>query len=137
MNKIDVPCGPEDLEHCHRIKGDHTITKFSCRNHLRFCGNRKSEKNIYGSKFDFNTAVKLYISESLCSYYRWLEGICKGNSMSNHSKFLEYVTLILWISLKFSPVVDITEIWKSLQILWDFLKMAIWCWAWPGWYYIF
>ena len=30
--------------------------------------------------------------------------------MSNHTKFLDYVTLILWIFLKFSPVVDIIEI---------------------------
>ena len=31
LNKIDVPCGPEDLEDCHRIKGDCTIVKFSNR----------------------------------------------------------------------------------------------------------
>ena len=27
LNEIDVPCDPEDLEDCHRIKGDHTIVK--------------------------------------------------------------------------------------------------------------
>ena len=27
LNEIDVPCGPEDLEDCHRIKGDHTTVK--------------------------------------------------------------------------------------------------------------
>ena len=27
LNEIDVPCGPEDLEDCHRIKGDCTIVK--------------------------------------------------------------------------------------------------------------
>ena len=27
LNEIDVPCGPEDLEDCHRIKGDRTIVK--------------------------------------------------------------------------------------------------------------
>ena len=31
LNEIDVPCGPEDLEDCHRIKGDRTILKFSSR----------------------------------------------------------------------------------------------------------
>ena len=31
LNKIDVPCGPEDLEDCHRIKGNLTIVKFSSR----------------------------------------------------------------------------------------------------------
>ena len=31
LNEIDVPFGPEDLEDCHRIKGDLTILKFSSR----------------------------------------------------------------------------------------------------------
>ena len=31
LNEIDVPFGPEDLEDCHRIKGDRTILKFSSR----------------------------------------------------------------------------------------------------------
>ena len=31
LNEIDVPCGSEDLEDCHRIKGDGTIVKFSSR----------------------------------------------------------------------------------------------------------
>ena len=39
LNKIDVPCGPEDLEDCHRIKGDRTIMKFSRRS---FCIKRKN-----------------------------------------------------------------------------------------------
>ena len=29
LNEIDVPCGSEDLEDCHRIKGDRTIVNFS------------------------------------------------------------------------------------------------------------
>ena len=31
LNEIDVPCGSEDLEDCHRIKRDRTIVKFSSR----------------------------------------------------------------------------------------------------------
>ena len=31
LNEIDVPCGSEHLEDCHRIKGDHTTIKFSSR----------------------------------------------------------------------------------------------------------
>ena len=31
LNETDVPCGPEDLEDYHRIKGDQTIVKFSSR----------------------------------------------------------------------------------------------------------
>ena len=31
LNEIDVLCGSENLEDCHRIKGDHTTIKFSSR----------------------------------------------------------------------------------------------------------
>ena len=31
LNEIDVLCGSENLEDCHRIKGDHTTVKFSSR----------------------------------------------------------------------------------------------------------
>ena len=30
-NEVDVPCGSEHVEDCHRIKGDHTTIKFSSR----------------------------------------------------------------------------------------------------------
>ena len=72
---IDVPCGPENLEDCHRIKGDRTIVKFSCRRKSSVVlRENKKLKNIDGSKFDFNAGVKLYINESLCPYYRGLWG---------------------------------------------------------------
>ena len=72
---IDVPCGPEDLEDCHRIKGDGTIVKFSSRRKSSVVLRKnKKLKNIDGSKFNFNAGVKLYINESLCPYYRGLWG---------------------------------------------------------------
>ena len=73
LNEIDVPCGPEDLEDCHRIKGDRTILKFSSRRKSsEVLRKKKKLKKIDGSKFDFNTGVKLYVNESLCPYYRRL-----------------------------------------------------------------
>ena len=78
LNEIDVSCGPEDLEDCHRIKGDRTIVKFSSRRKSsKVLRKKKKLKNIDGSKFDFNAGVKLYINESLCPYYRGLWGKCK------------------------------------------------------------
>ena len=78
LNEIDVSCGPEDLEDCHRIKGDRTIVKFSGRRKSsEVLREKKKLKNIDGSKFDFNAGVKLYISESLCPYYRGLWGKCE------------------------------------------------------------
>ena len=64
LNEIDVPCGPEDLEDCHRIKGDRTIVKFSSRRKSsEVLRKKKKLKNIDGSKFDFNAEVKLYIKK--------------------------------------------------------------------------
>ena len=78
LNEIDIPCGPEDLEDCHRIKGDCTIVKFSSRRKSsEVLHKKKNLKNIGGSKFDFNAGVKLYINESLFPYYRGLWGKCK------------------------------------------------------------
>ena len=78
LNEIDVPCGSEDLEECHRIKGDRTIVKFSSKQKSsEVLGKKKKLKNIDGSKFDFNVGVKLYINESLFPYYRGLWGKCK------------------------------------------------------------
>ena len=52
LNKIDHPCGPEDLEDCHRIKGDRTIVKFSSRRKSsEVLRKKKKFKNIDGSKF--------------------------------------------------------------------------------------
>ena len=72
LSETDVPCDPEDLEDCHRTKGDRTIVKFSSRRKSSEVLRKKEKKNIDGSKFDFNAGVKLYINESLCPYYRGL-----------------------------------------------------------------
>ena len=73
LNEIDVPCGSEDLENCHRITGDPTIVRFSSRRKSSEVMRKKKKfENIDGSKFDFNVGAKLYINETLCSYYRGL-----------------------------------------------------------------
>ena len=53
LNEIDVSCGPEDLEDCHRIKGDRTIVKFSSRRKSsKALRKKKKLKDTDGSKFD-------------------------------------------------------------------------------------
>ena len=47
LNEIDVPCGPEDLEDCHRIKGDRTIVKFSSRKKSSEVLRKKKKLKIY------------------------------------------------------------------------------------------
>ena len=64
LNETDVPCDPEDLEDCHRTKGDRTIVKFSSRRKSsEVLRKKKKLKNIDGYKFDFNAEVKLYIKK--------------------------------------------------------------------------
>ena len=59
LNEIDVPCGSEELEDCHRIKGDRNIVTFSSRRKSsEVLRKKKKLKNIDGSKFYFNAGVK-------------------------------------------------------------------------------
>ena len=77
LNEIDVPCGPEHLEDCHRIKGDHTIVKFSRRKSSEVLRKNKKIRIIDSSKFDVNNGFTLYINEGVCPYYRRFWGKCK------------------------------------------------------------
>ena len=81
LNKLDVLCGPEDLEDCLRTKGDCTMVKFSCqRKSSEVLRKKKKLKNIDGSEYDFNAGIKLYTNESLCPYYLELwEGNVRGS----------------------------------------------------------
>ena len=64
LNEIDVPCGSEDLEDCHRIKGDRTMSSLAAEeNHLRFCVKRKN--------------LKILMVLNLQRIYRVLWGKCK------------------------------------------------------------
>ena len=73
--------------------------------------------------------------------------ICKinafngGNSISNHTKLLEQVTLTFYIFLKFPPVryhlryenpENISLLLQVFQNIWYFLKMANCRWVCPG-----
>ena len=74
FNRIGVAVNPDDIEACHRFYNDlKAIVKFSkrklCQQVLR---EKKELKNVDPSEFDFPEGTAIFISESLCSYYKML-----------------------------------------------------------------
>ena len=79
LGDIDKVCDSNDIEDCHRIKGDRTIIKFSSRRKSTEVVNKKKKlKNLDIGKYGLNDGSRIYINESLCPYYRGLWGKCKG-----------------------------------------------------------
>ena len=79
LGDIDLVCDSNDIEHCHRIKGDKTIIKFSCRRKSSEVLNKKKKlKNLDIGKYGLNDGSRIYINECHCPYYRGLWDKCKG-----------------------------------------------------------
>ena len=79
LGDTDVVCNSNDIEDCHRIKGDRTIIKFSSRRKSSEVLNKKKKlKNLDIGKYGLNDGSRIYINESLCPYYHGLWGKCKG-----------------------------------------------------------
>ena len=79
LDKVDIACGENDIEACHRVRGNRTIVKFSSRRMSSSILNVK--KRLYNKKFDdlnFPDKTSIYINESLCPYYRGLWNKCKN-----------------------------------------------------------
>ena len=66
---MDVVCDSNDIEDCHRIKGDRTTIKFSSR--------RKSSEVLNKKKKLKNLDIGKYGLNGLCPYYRGLWVKCK------------------------------------------------------------
>ena len=69
VNKIGVTVTENDIEACHRLRGNKTIVKFCkrkiCQNVLR---KKRSLKKAKPSDVDLSGETLLFINESLCSY---------------------------------------------------------------------
>ena len=77
---IGVDITGERIEACHHLKKQsvRTIVKFSRRKDSEHVMRRKSElRKLKSSDLDLPNGTKLYINESLCSYYRFLWNKCK------------------------------------------------------------
>ena len=74
LGDIDVAVDPSSIQACHRLyDGKRTIVKFM---------NRKTAQNFLLKRGELANIdmykKKVYINESLCAYYRFLHGKCKG-----------------------------------------------------------
>ena len=79
LGDIDVVCDSNDIEYCHRIKGDRVIIEFNSRMKSSEILNKKKKlKDLDIGKYGLNDESSIYINESLCSYYRGLWGKYKG-----------------------------------------------------------
>ena len=80
---VDIP--KDRIEACHRVgkNGERTIIKFSSRKDARkVLVNKKKLKSINLSKIGLTG--KIYINESLCSYYKKLWYLCKKLWINKH-----------------------------------------------------
>ena len=86
VKKLGVEVDADNIEACHRIKkdSDRTIVKFSkrkdCQQVMKI---KKDLKSMSFTDIDLPTGTKIYINESLCSYYRWLWSNCKKLKNAN------------------------------------------------------
>ena len=92
-----VACDSNDIEDCHRIKGDRTMIKFSSRRKSSEVLNKKKKlKNL-----DIGKLVLMMdqgsINESLCPYCCGLWGKCKELWQDNVIAFFHTINGILQV----------------------------------------
>ena len=91
FNILGFDIGQDRIESCHRLtKSDRTIVKFSqrkdCQHLMRI---KKGLKDLNPTNLSFLEGTKIYVNDSLCSYYRGLCNECKKlwNNEKNYSYF--------------------------------------------------
>ena len=64
LGDIDVVCDSNDIEDCHRIKGDRTKNKFSSRRKSSEVLNKKKKlRNLDIGKYGLNDGSRIYIND--------------------------------------------------------------------------
>ena len=72
----NIIINPADIESCHRLPQGRNITTDNKCVMVKFV-NRKHSELMLRSKKSISSKSKLYISHSLCPYYRYIWGKCK------------------------------------------------------------
>ena len=71
--KLNYSIVKDSLEDCHRLRGNRVIVKFSKRKDNKQVLSVKNDlKNIDMADLGFEENGSIYISQSLCSYYKML-----------------------------------------------------------------
>ena len=71
-----IEVNPLDIEGCHRLPLGRNATNITKRVIVKFV-NRKHSEAMLQRKKDINQKSKVFVSHSLCPYYRFLWGKCK------------------------------------------------------------
>ena len=71
-----IEVNPLDIEGCHRLPLGRNATNTTKRVIVKFV-NRKHSEAMLQRKKDINQKSKVFVSHSLCPYYRFLWGKCK------------------------------------------------------------
>ena len=103
LHKLGVEIEGDNIEACHRIKkdSDRTIIKFNKRKDCQQVMKVKKDlKNMTFTDIDLPLGTKIYLNESLCSYYRWLWSNCK--KLRNANKIHTYYTVNGTVKVKIS-----------------------------------
>ena len=73
LDKINCNIVKDNLEDCHRLKGDRVITKFSKRkNCMQVLIVKNDLKSINMTDLDFEGNGSIFVNQILCSYYKTL-----------------------------------------------------------------
>ena len=71
-----IEVNPLDIEGCHRLPLGRNATNTTKRVIVKFVNRKHSEATLQHKK-DINQKSKVFVSHSLCPYYRFLWGKCK------------------------------------------------------------
>ena len=66
-----------DIEGCHRLPIGRNTTNTTKRVIVKFVNRKHSEAMLQQKKKDINSKNKVFVTHSLCPYYRFLWGKCK------------------------------------------------------------
>ena len=72
----DINISPMDIEGCHRLPLGRNSTNTTKQVIVKFV-NRKHSEAMLQRKKDINSKNKVFVTHSLCPYYRFLWGKCK------------------------------------------------------------
>jgi len=95
----------ENIEACHRIKGGKTILKLSRRKDcMKILDNKKKLKDLNCEDVGFTSDTKLYINNSLCSYYKLLWS--RSKKLYTNKKIHSFFTSNGTVKIRLGPNSD-------------------------------
>ena len=100
FSSIGFDIGQDRIEACHRLtKSDRTIVRFSLRKGCQYLMHiKKRLKDLNPTNLSFPDSTKIYVNDSLCSYYSRLWNECK--TLWNNKNIFSYFTVNVTVKIK-------------------------------------